>query len=100
VNLADLRRTTIRKSLRIRFQLPNGLECVVNEHGIAQIPALRAVPDFDLEEQLAGVREFTIEQVGPTEKGKSRLQPASWEQVAALAGTSSADLGRHDDHDE
>jgi hypothetical protein len=99
VKLADLRRTTVRKSLRIRFQLPNGMECVINEHGIAQIPALRAVPDFDLEGQLEQIRDFVIEPVTPPEKGKIRPQPVTREQLAALAGASGAD-SHHEEHEE
>ena len=99
MTLADLRRTTVRKNLRIRFQLPNGMDCVVNEHGVAQIPALRAVPDFDLEDQLGQVREFVIEPVTPPEKGKVRLQPMTREQLAALAGAPGTDA-HHDEHEE
>ena len=44
MNLSDLRKVTVKKHLRIRFPLSNGMECVVNEHGIAQVPALRAFP--------------------------------------------------------
>ena len=100
MKLADLRRTTVRKALRIRFLLPNGMECTINEHGIAQIPALRAVPDFDLEEQLGHVREFVIETVTPPEKGKPRLQPLSLDQLVALTALPGADASHHDEHDD
>jgi hypothetical protein len=61
MKLADLRKLSIRQSLKIRFQLSNGLECVISEHGIAQIPALRRAPDFDLEQELVSISEFVLE---------------------------------------
>src|SRR5262245_19258963 len=67
MKLAELRKLTIKKQIRIRFVLPNGLECIVNEHGIAQIPALKAVPDFNLERELPQVGQFVLE---PTITGK------------------------------
>ncbi|HWB98319.1 MAG TPA: hypothetical protein VG672_16515 [Bryobacteraceae bacterium] len=100
MRLADLRRATIRKNLRIRFELPNGLECIVNEHGVAQIPTLRSAPDFNLEEQLSQVHQFTVETVAAGEKNKSRLQQMNEAQVAALAAAPGADPGHHEDHDE
>ena len=100
MKLADLRRTSIRKNVRIRFQLPNGMDCVVNEHGVAQFPALRAVPDFDLEDQLGQVRQFVVEPVIMAEKGKAVPQQVSREQLAALAGAPGADASHHEEHDE
>jgi hypothetical protein len=64
MKLADLRKVTVKKHLRIRFHLSNGMECVVNEHGVAQVPALRAVPSFNLEEELVGVQAFVVEPAG------------------------------------
>ncbi len=98
MRLADLRRVAIKSSVRVRFSLSNGMECVLNEHGIAHIPALRAVPDFDLEEELARASQFTVEAVA-AEKSKSRPQILNREQLAALAGDKIAD-GGHDDNEE
>lgn len=100
MKLADLRRASIRKSLRIRFQLPNGMECVVNEHGIAQIPTLHAVADFSLEEQLTQVQQFTVEPVVVGDRSKPRLQQLNREQLAVLTAAPGADAGHHEDHDE
>src|SRR5438034_1403626 len=47
----------------IRFSLPNGMECVLNEHGIAEVPAMRAAGDFNLEEELGRAAQFTLEPV-------------------------------------
>lgn len=98
MKLADLRRTAIKSSVRVRFSLSNGMECVLNEHGIAQIPALHAVPDFDLEEELARVAQFTVEPA-LADKSKSRPQILNREQLAAFVGSKSEDAA-HDDHDE
>jgi hypothetical protein len=98
MKLVDLRRTAIKSGLRVRFTLSNGMECVLNEHGVAQIPALRNVPNFDLEQELAGASNFTVEPVN-VDKSKSKPQLLNREQLAALVGTKPADAG-HDDHDE
>ena len=70
MKLSDLRKLSVRKNVRIHFRLPNGMECVVNEHGVAQLPSLHSVPDFRLEEQLSGVAEFTLETPATTDKRK------------------------------
>ena len=98
MKLADLRKVTIKTNSRIRFSLSNGMECVLNEHGIAQVPAMRAVGDFNLEEELSRASQFTLEPAAPVEKTKSRPQILSREQMSALLGQKSAEA--HDDHDE
>lgn len=69
MKLADLRKLSIRRQIRIRFPLRNGMECVVNEHGIAQVPALRSIPDFNLEQELATASAFVVD---PVSAGSSR----------------------------
>ena len=98
MKLADLRRTAIKSGVKVRFSLSNGMECVLNEHGIAQIPGLRAVPGFDLEEELARASQFTVEPV-TLDKTKPRPQLLNREQLAALVGTKGPEAA-HDDHDE
>ena len=98
MKLADLRRVAIKTSVRFRFPLSNGLECVLNEHGIAEIPALKVVPSFDLEEELARAEKFTMEPVA-VEKNKSRIQVFNREQLAVLVGPKTAEAA-HDDHDD
>jgi hypothetical protein len=68
MKLVDLRKLSIRQQIRIRFRLGCGLECVVTEHGIAQVPGLRAIPDFNLEQELASASEFVLE---PAETGSA-----------------------------
>jgi hypothetical protein len=99
MRLADLRKLSIKKQIRIRFILPNGLECVVNEHGVAQVPALKAVPDFNLEDALAAVSQFSTEAAAPDPKKGFRRQTLSRVELAALSSDGS-EAQHHDDHDE
>lgn len=99
MKLADLRRVAIKTSVRFRFPLSNGLECVLNEHGIAEIPALKAVPDFDLEDELARAAQFTMESAAAVEKSKNRPHVLNREQLAALVRPKTAEAA-HDDHDD
>jgi hypothetical protein len=82
MKLAELRRAAVKRRLRIRFPLSNGMECVVNEHGIAQVPALRAIPSFNLEEELNRAPEFVVELAGDA-KSKPRIYTA--EELAQFA---------------
>lgn len=61
MKLAELRKLSIRKQFKIHFRLQNGMECIISEHGIAQVPALKGVPDFNLEDELATATAFLVE---------------------------------------
>ncbi len=102
MNLSDLRKVTVKKHLRIRFPLSNGMECVVNEHGIAQVPALRAVPAFNLEEELVGAHVFVVEPAdgGEKDKGKSKVRSYTRDQMVALATAGSGVEAVHDEHED
>jgi hypothetical protein len=102
MKLSDLRRVTVRKNLRIRFALSNGMECVLNEHGIAQVPALRAVPAFNLEQEFAAAREFVVEAADATEKDKARQKPRRYtrDEMAALATAGVGSPSGHDEHED
>jgi hypothetical protein len=99
MNLGDLRRLAIRKNLRIRFQLARGWECVVNEHGVAQVPALKSVPDFNLEQELAAVPKFLLEAVAGSGKNRPvKSQLLTREELAAMATASpSAAVAAHEE---
>ena len=99
MKLADLRRVTIKTNARIRFPLSNGMECVLNEQGIAQIPAQRAALGLNLEEELARAAQFTLEPAASPDKIKSRPQILNREQLAALIGSKSA-AAHADEHEE
>jgi hypothetical protein len=102
MNLSDLRKVTVKKHLRIRFAISNGMECIVNEHGIAQVPALRAVPAFNLEDELVRVQTFVVEAAGGRDKDKDKTAIRSYtrEQMAALAQAGAAAGPAHDEHDD
>ena len=91
MTLSDLRRLTIRKQLTVRFRLRNGMECVVTEHGIAKIPELKAIPDFNLEEELASAGEFVVEPVAPPgAKNPVRPRTIGREEMAGMSESAPA----------
>ena len=92
MTLGDLRRATVKNNTRVRFQIGNGMECVVTERGLAQVPGLQGVPDFNLEQELESAREFVLEANGEPQT-VSREHMERW----AAAGPATA---QHDDHDE
>ena len=87
MTLADLRRLSIKQQFRIHFRLQNGMECIVTEHGIAKVPALNGVPDFNLETELASAGEFLLEPATPpSSKDAPRPRTIHREELAALTG--------------
>jgi hypothetical protein len=95
MKLADLRRLAIKKRLKVHFRLKNGMECIMSEQGIATVPALKAVPDFNLEEELASAAEFLIE---PPPPAQPRTVPRS--EMTSLAEASPVVAAAHDHDDE
>lgn len=95
MKLADLRKLSIRRQIRIRFPLRNGMECVVNEHGIAQVPALRSIPDFNLEQELASASAFVLDPLTP---GNSRQ--IAREDLDAMIASASGPAAAADHEDE
>lgn len=101
MTLADLRKLSIRKQYRIRFVLPNGMECVVTEHGIARLPALKGLPDFNLESEFATVGEFLLEPAAaPGRKGAPQSRSVSREELAAMTGAGGSAAPGHDDRED
>src|ERR1700683_3315496 len=99
MKLTDLRKLTVKKHIRIHFHLQNGLECIIDEHGLAQIPALKKVPDFNLEQELVSVGEFVLEMPKETDKkGIARRQTVAREQMAAMTNAPTA--GAAAEHEE
>jgi hypothetical protein len=100
MKLTDLRKLTVKKHLRVHFNLQNGMECIVDEHGLAQIPALNKVPDFNLEQELVAVQEFVLEMPKETDKkGVAKRQTLGREQLAAMtsAPAAGAAAGEHEE---
>ena len=101
MKLADLRKLAIRKQFRIRFSLQNGLECVINEHGMAQVPELKSVPQFSLEEEVKSAASFILEPVVPAnQKNPPKPRPVDREELAALATASPSATAPHGEHDD
>ena len=99
MKLADLRKLSVRQNLKIRFQLPNGLECVITEQGVARIPALSRAPDFNLEQELVSIGEFVLEPALPAGKKTSDLtRRVRREEMESLVAPNSASAGA--DHEE
>ena len=99
MTLADLRKLSIKQQYRIRFVLPNGMECVITQHGIAQVPALKGIPDFNIERELASVGEFLLEPAAAADKKHPlKSRSVTREELAVL--TSAAPTAVHDDHEE
>jgi hypothetical protein len=94
MKLADLRRLTIRKQIKVHFRLRNGMECIVNEEGVARVPELRVIPDFNLEDELAEAGEFLIE---PALPAPPRNIPRAEMMSMAAASPAAAVAHEHDD---
>jgi hypothetical protein len=102
VTLADVRKLSIQKHLQVHFKLRNGMECVVSEHGVAQVPGLKGKPDFNLEEELANAAEFLLEPIFTDEKARKngpRPRTVKREEVAAMLSAAPA-AAAHVDHDD
>ncbi len=99
MKLADLRGLSIRKQLRICFPLRNGMECVITEHGVATVPLLKGIPDFNLEQELASISEFRLEPVSAAGlKSPTKPRSIAREELAAmLPGSAAAAAPDHDD---
>ena len=72
MKLVDLRKLAIKKRQRIRFPLNNGMECVMNELGVALVPGLDRVPDFNLEQELETASVFVLEPLDVGQKNAPR----------------------------
>jgi hypothetical protein len=80
MKLQDVRKLTVRQRARLRFRLRNGLECIVDEHGISRVPELREPPRFNLEEEFAAATVFTLESPtgGAAARQLTREELESW----------------------
>jgi hypothetical protein len=97
MKLADLRKLSIRKHLKIRFHLSNGMECIVTEHGLAQIPALNRAPEFNVEQELSSVSQFVLEPVGATKKPPEPSRVLDRQELTSMIGASPAAAADHEE---
>ena len=98
MKLVDLRKLAVRQQFRIRFQISNGLECVVNQHGVAQVPALRGIPDFNLERELESASQFVLEPAAADSQNPAPSRSLSRGQLAAM--TDSSPVAAAAEHEE
>ena len=97
MNLADLRKLSVRKNLRIRFPLTNGMECVVTEHGVAEVPGLKGVPDFNLEQELASITQFVLEPADADKKRPASPRTIGRDELASLTASGVSVAGAHEE---
>ena len=100
MTLVDLRKLAIRKHSQIRFPLRNGMLCVVNEAGVARVPDLKTVPQFNLEEELGAAKEFVVEAVVPDGAKSARVKPVTISRDQIMAQLAPAAVAAHDEHDD
>jgi hypothetical protein len=84
MKLADIRKMAIRQQTKVRFRLANGLECEVDEHGLARMPGIRDAPQFTLEEELAVITEFELETAPPAKSGPRKVSRAELEKALGV----------------
>jgi hypothetical protein len=97
VKLLDIRKLAIRQQVRVRFRLANGMECVVDEHGVSRVPGLKAPPDFNVEDEFSRADRFDVEPVAAKAKDR-KAKTVSRHELEVLAAPAPA-AAVHD-HDE
>ena len=103
MTLVDLRKLAIRKQSKIRFVLRNGMECVVSADGIARVPALKGVPEFNLEQEFASATAFVVEAAIPAgmkNPPKPKRVSLGRPEMAAMALDLPAAAAPRDEHDD
>jgi hypothetical protein len=81
MRLADLRRAAVKHSSRVVFQSAEGMQCVIDEHGLARIPNLKRATQINLEREMQAAREFRVETDGAAQS-LSREQLERWVGVS------------------
>lgn len=82
MTLQDLRRYAIRNKARVRFQVEPAGDCLVDEHGLVKIPALRKAAGFDVGALLDSVEQFVVDPV----QEASQPKKLSRQELQALLG--------------
>jgi len=99
MKLVDLRKLAIKRQQKIRFQLRNGMECVMNEVGVALVPGLNGVPDFNLEQELEAASVFVIEPLETGKKNPVKPRTVARDEMVAMVSAAPA-AAHHDEHDD
>jgi len=96
MRLIDVRKYAIRHQVRVRFPFGNGMQCLIDEHGISRVPDLKAVPDFNLEDEFGRALEFTVE-LAESVRGKTEVRKMDREGLQQAVGTGGAGGGEHEE---
>jgi len=101
MKLTDIRTYAIRQQVRVRFSIANGMECVINEHGISKVPVLNRPPDFNLEQEFSRVSDFTVETVAPgNDRRAQKREMLSRAELEARTGATPSPARAAAEHDE
>ena len=90
MTLTAARRYAVQKQTRIEFTTSLGLQCIIDEHGIARVPDLKAAPGFTMTAEFDQAAEFTLVH-GAQRKPVSRME------LEQLAGPTAAATHGHDE---
>jgi hypothetical protein len=93
MTLNELRRYAIRAQTAIRYPLANGMECVIDTHGIARIPGLSQPSAVNLDAELANAHAFTLDAPPSPTKRLSR------DQLQALTGSAKPPSTHHEEEE-
>lgn len=100
MRLADLRKLAIKTQQKVRFPLKNGMECVVDERGVALVPGLNAIPDFNLERELEAASRFVLEPLNAGQKNAPKPRTMAREELETLACAQPAAAVHRDEHED
>jgi hypothetical protein len=100
VKLVDLRKLAIKKQQKIRFHLRNGMDCVMNERGVALVPGLSVVADFNLEQELESAATFVLEPLDSNQKNAPKPRMLTREELASMIAAVPAAAQHHAEHDD
>jgi hypothetical protein len=92
MTLTQARRYAVQKQTRIEFRTSQGMQCVIDEHGVARVPELKSAPEFAMTAEFDQASEFTLV------KGAQR-KPATREELSKLAGPTKAAAHDHDEEE-
>ena len=90
MTLTEARRYAVSKKTRIEFSTASGLDCIIDEHGIARVPELKAAPDFTMTNEFDNATTFVLV------RGAQR-ETVSRQQLSDMAGPSKAANHAHDE---
>jgi hypothetical protein len=90
MTLTQARRYAVQKQTSIEFQTAQGLTCVIDEHGVARVPELKAAPEFVMTTEFDQAQQFTLIRAG-------QRKAITREQLSEMAGPVQAVAHGHDE---